>query len=270
MIQTVTISDGRRVDLVDVDAMSADQTLQIVTAVADVLVRSGQIRDDVALTGPHLVMFLNELADWIASRPLESAPPSKDVHARETNPADPEIPRGWDDPDPALSADRFRAVATLSGIVMHGSAGFDARTGESTSTHAGDVHFGAELTSVRNGHSHWGHLGMTAIAHDVLRMKGAGIPDSAVGASVVDDAIRWYALMLLPRIRVMGHDGVRSEDGARVVPSEPGTFRFRAEFWCKGPVDAQTEPTLGRLCLAALADEIIAAERVRAARDVRP
>jgi hypothetical protein len=270
MIQTVTISDGRRVDLVDVDAMSADQTLRLATAAADVLVRSGQIRDDVALTGPQLVMFLNELGDWLASNPFNAASPAEIAQVEETDPTPPEESRGWDDPDPALSADRFRAVAGLSGIVMHGSAGFDARTGEPTSMRPGDVHFGAELTSVRNGHSHWGHLGMTAMAHDVLRVEAAPVPDGPVGTSVVDDAIRWRALMRLPRIRVMGHAGIRSEDGARVVPSEPGTFRFRAEFWSKGPGDAQTEPTLGRLCLAALADDIIAAERARQTKAPRP
>lgn len=264
MIQTVTIADGRRIDLVDIDAMSADQTLQLATAAADVLVRSGQIRDDASLTGPQLVMFLNELADWLASRPFEAASHAADAQAADES-AHPEVPRGWDDPDPMLSADRFRAVATLSGIVMHGSAGFDARTGEPTSKRPGDVHFGAELTSVRNGHSHWGHLGMTAIAEDVLRVEGGPVPDGAVGTSVVDDAIRWRALMRLPRIRVMGHDGIRSEDGSRIVPRKPGAFRFRAEFWPKGPGDAQTDPTLGRLCLAALADDIIAAERTRGA-----
>jgi hypothetical protein len=68
MLKTVQISDGRQVALDDLDAMTPDQGLQLATAVADVLIRSGHIRDDVALSGPHLLQFLSEMGDWLASQ----------------------------------------------------------------------------------------------------------------------------------------------------------------------------------------------------------
>lgn len=77
MIKPVQISDGRSVLLDDVDEMTADQGLMLATAVADLLIRSGQVRDDAALSGPHLVQFLGELADQIA-------PKAQTLHVVET------------------------------------------------------------------------------------------------------------------------------------------------------------------------------------------
>lgn len=66
MLKTVTISDGRQIVLDDLDAITPAQGLDLATAIADVLVRSGQIRDDVALSGPHLLQFLSEMGDWLS------------------------------------------------------------------------------------------------------------------------------------------------------------------------------------------------------------
>ena len=68
MFTTVQSSDGRSIDLVDLDQIAASQGLALATAAADVLIRSGMIRDDVALDGPNLLQFLSELGDWLASQ----------------------------------------------------------------------------------------------------------------------------------------------------------------------------------------------------------
>jgi len=67
MLKTVTITDGREIVLDDLDQISHQQGLDLATAVADVLIRSGQIRDDVALSGPHLMQFLSEMGDWLST-----------------------------------------------------------------------------------------------------------------------------------------------------------------------------------------------------------
>lgn len=73
MLKTVTIADGRRIVLDDLDQLTHEQGLDLATAAADVLVRSGQIRDDVALSGPHIMQFLSEMGDWLASLPEQRA-----------------------------------------------------------------------------------------------------------------------------------------------------------------------------------------------------
>ena len=165
-----------------------------------------------------------------------------------------------------IDAERFRAVASVPGAYMHGSAGFDATTGARKYEEAGQVHFGAELTTIGNTQfgTDWAHCAIKAIADDVLAMEGAAIPSDAIGTSDEADAARWGALMRLPRIRVMAHRGVVDETGA-MTPVEPGTFWFKAEFWSKPPrgEDPQTEPTVGRLCLLTLADDVIAARARR-------
>ena len=62
MLTQTQISDGRTVTL-DIEPMTAEQQLMLCTAVADFLIRSGQINADVALTGPHLLQFLSEAGD---------------------------------------------------------------------------------------------------------------------------------------------------------------------------------------------------------------
>lgn len=74
MITAVQISDGRSVNLVDVDNVTPHQGLALATAAADVLIRSGMTRDDVPLTGAHLLQFLSELGDCLAAQ-REAAPP---------------------------------------------------------------------------------------------------------------------------------------------------------------------------------------------------
>jgi hypothetical protein len=68
MITQVKISDMREIALVDLDQISPDQGLTLATAVADVLIRSGTTRDDVPLSGPHLLQFLSELGDLLAAQ----------------------------------------------------------------------------------------------------------------------------------------------------------------------------------------------------------
>lgn len=163
-------------------------------------------------------------------------------------------------------AARYRAIAAVPGAWMHGSAGFNAGTGEILHE-PGQVHFGAELTTIGNTQfgTDWAHMAIAAITDDVMRLNGMPIPDAAVSSSDEADAQRWNALMSLPRIRVMGYRGTIDDARTVIVPIEPGTMWFKAEFWSKpadGP-DPQTEPTLGRLCLTALADDIIAARASR-------
>lgn len=66
-MKTITLDDGRTVVL-DIDTISPDQGMALAEAVAAMLVRSGRIRDDVALSGPHLLQFLSELGDELAQR----------------------------------------------------------------------------------------------------------------------------------------------------------------------------------------------------------
>lgn len=67
MISEVKISDGRMIQLVDLDQVTPIQGLTLATAVADVLIRSGMTRDDVPLSGPHLLQFLSELGDHLVA-----------------------------------------------------------------------------------------------------------------------------------------------------------------------------------------------------------
>lgn len=69
---TVTIADGRRIELLDLDAVTPQQGLDLATAIADFLIRSGQIKDDVALSGPHLLQFLSEAADMAAQQAADA------------------------------------------------------------------------------------------------------------------------------------------------------------------------------------------------------
>lgn len=66
MITTTTISDGRAVTLVDLDNISPEQGLHLANAMADLLIRSGMIDPNAALSGPHLIQFTRELADSLA------------------------------------------------------------------------------------------------------------------------------------------------------------------------------------------------------------
>jgi hypothetical protein len=161
----------------------------------------------------------------------------------------------------SVNAARYRAIAAVPGAWMHGSAGFNAATGEMLHE-PGQVHFGAELTTIGNTQfgTDWARLAIAAITLDMMLLNGIVPPEAPVGQSDEADALRWDALMGLPRIRVMGYRGSIDEARTVIEPLEAGTMWFRAEFWSKpttGP-DPQTEPTLGRLCLTALADDIIA------------
>ncbi|MFZ3481986.1 hypothetical protein [Sphingomonas sp. 3-13AW] len=51
----------------DLDEATPDQVMALATAVADFLIRSGQIKDDVALSGPDMLQFLSEAADMASS-----------------------------------------------------------------------------------------------------------------------------------------------------------------------------------------------------------
>jgi hypothetical protein len=62
MLTQTQISDGRTVTL-DIEPMTAEQQLMLCTAVADLLIRSGQIRAGSVFGGPHLLQFLSEAAD---------------------------------------------------------------------------------------------------------------------------------------------------------------------------------------------------------------
>lgn len=74
MLTQTQISDGRTVTL-DIEPMTAEQQLMLCTAVADFLIRSGQISADVALTGPHLLQFLSEAGDMAQdqTKPVDPA-----------------------------------------------------------------------------------------------------------------------------------------------------------------------------------------------------
>lgn len=68
MITTAQISDGRDIQLVDLDQITHAQGLALATAAADVLIRSGMIRDDAPLDGPNILQFLGELGDYLVSK----------------------------------------------------------------------------------------------------------------------------------------------------------------------------------------------------------
>lgn len=72
MLTTVTISDGRKVTLQDLDQITPEQGLHLATAIADFLVRSGGIRENAVLSGPHLLQFLSESADLAAQAALNA------------------------------------------------------------------------------------------------------------------------------------------------------------------------------------------------------
>jgi hypothetical protein len=67
-MQQIELKDGRTVTIdIDTSSLSPIQTLMIISAAVDVLVRSGRIRDDVAINGPQLLQFLDELGDELAA-----------------------------------------------------------------------------------------------------------------------------------------------------------------------------------------------------------
>lgn len=66
-MQQITIMDGRTVTL-DIGTISPEQGEMLAVAAVDLLVRSGRIRDDVAINGPQLLQFMAELGDDLAQR----------------------------------------------------------------------------------------------------------------------------------------------------------------------------------------------------------
>jgi len=64
-MQKITLTDGRTATL-DIGAMSPEQGHMLAVAAADLLIRSGRIRDDVAMNGPQLLQFMSELGDELA------------------------------------------------------------------------------------------------------------------------------------------------------------------------------------------------------------
>lgn len=66
-MQRITITDGREVTL-DMGPVSPEQGAMLAVAAVDLLLRSGRIRDDVALNGPQLLQFMSELGDELAER----------------------------------------------------------------------------------------------------------------------------------------------------------------------------------------------------------
>ena len=67
-MQTITTPEGRTV-LLDLDAMTPDQAMMLAQAAATLLARSGMIADGAALSGPHLLQFLDELGEHLAAAP---------------------------------------------------------------------------------------------------------------------------------------------------------------------------------------------------------
>lgn len=64
-LDTITLADGRKAVL-DIGLLTPRQGLALASAAADLLIRSGRIRDDVALDGPQLLQFMGELGDELA------------------------------------------------------------------------------------------------------------------------------------------------------------------------------------------------------------
>lgn len=65
MTTAATAPSGRTVEL-DFVPMNEHQQKLLLVAAADLLVASGQIRDDVALSGPQILQFLSEAAEHAA------------------------------------------------------------------------------------------------------------------------------------------------------------------------------------------------------------
>ena len=84
MLTQTTISDGRNVVL-DIEPMTIDQQKALATAVADLLIRSGQIRDDVALNPAQLLQFLSEAGDMAIQQAEPVDPESVKVFETKTN-----------------------------------------------------------------------------------------------------------------------------------------------------------------------------------------
>lgn len=64
-IRSVQISDGRTI-AIDLPILTEEQQLRLATGVADFLIRSGQIKDDVAMNPAQMLQFLGEAADQAA------------------------------------------------------------------------------------------------------------------------------------------------------------------------------------------------------------
>lgn len=79
MLTPVIIEDGRTITLQDLDNVSPEQGLALATAIADFLVRAGHIRDDVSLSGPHLLQFLSEAADIAVQQRSHVCPSTGDA-----------------------------------------------------------------------------------------------------------------------------------------------------------------------------------------------
>jgi hypothetical protein len=80
---TTDTSNDQDVTL-DVGPMTETQKNELCKAVADFLVRSGQIRRDAVLTGPHLVQFLSEAADAAEERTKPIDPASVTMFGTDT------------------------------------------------------------------------------------------------------------------------------------------------------------------------------------------
>lgn len=78
MLTDTKISDRRTITL-DIEPMTVEQQTVMATAIADFLVRSGQVRTDVALSPVQLIQFLSEAADMAQQQATPVDPDSVEV-----------------------------------------------------------------------------------------------------------------------------------------------------------------------------------------------
>lgn len=180
-------------------------------------------------------------ADHAPSEPASTRPGAVDDTA--TNP-----PKAVD----VVSARRFRALMRAGGEAI-GWAGFDADSGVRHRPETpGAVHVGMTVSSDATEPCGRGGMrvrsGLFALAEDMLAVDGIPLPTSPVGSSIPQDALRWNALMRLPRIKTW-----------KGTETEGDVVSFFAEFWSHGEEKpgAQDDPATARVMLTRIADAII-------------
>jgi hypothetical protein len=114
MLTNAKISDGRDVVL-DIEPMSESQQKALCAGIADFLIRSGQIRDDVALNPAQLLQFLSEAGDMAVQQAEPVDPESITVFEAKTNQG---VLRG--DDHYISSPDDFLTKRTLDGTFDDG------------------------------------------------------------------------------------------------------------------------------------------------------
>lgn len=116
MIKDLTTTSGKQVTLYDVFDITPDQHEQLLLASADVLIRSGMIREGAALNGPSMLQHLEELGSHLEAQRTSAA-------AETSKPEIVDPSKYASEPAPGLERKVFFLFAMMAEVVSGKSSG---------------------------------------------------------------------------------------------------------------------------------------------------